>query len=641
MKLETATLAVERSADFQETTFSIENNAQAFEILSARIYTDVPLAIVRELSTNASDSHIDAGCPDRPFDVHLPNSLEPWFKIRDYGTGLSREQIQTLYTTYFKSTRNTSDKWAGCLGLGSKSPFAYSDQFSVTAYYNGKRSTYSAFKNESGSPTVALLDECHTTEPNGIEIHIPIMSSDIHSFVQAAEKVYTFFKVRPKITGATLKLDNLVPVFTGPGYNLYERKGILNYAAMKAVMGQVAYDVVVREIGDGIANGGCLVLDMPIGSFSFPPSREEVRYDAKSVAAIKATFQVALTDIRRQIEESVSSEAAIITKLQKVGKYRQFITGIKIKGIEAIQSYEQDKYTIFSIREHYRRKGLYIQEASYLQIDDLHNATFFIKDVEDITPVINHRLRHYLKGQLGNGKHYIVEVKDNTRFKEIFGDIQLTPLSTLPKIPRAPRDPARVAAKYARVFWELTSNGWDKNPQLDFTDAYCIPREGNNIVWNGEPIDASSINKMARQLGISKIYGISVKKYDDMRVKHNLTELRPALKELAEKKVASIDEHTASALQHASTSMAYGSSIFTPGLSKEADDYMKVIAARNTSQTNLYSLLIGWFHLTVPPAPNFEEIFFNKYPILLAISYVSSHTVKDHITNYIKLIEAQ
>ena len=82
MKLNTQERTVRRSEDFKEKKFTISANAHAFEVLSSRLYTDTRLAIVRELSTNAYDAHVDAGNADRPFDVHLPNSFAPFFKIR-------------------------------------------------------------------------------------------------------------------------------------------------------------------------------------------------------------------------------------------------------------------------------------------------------------------------------------------------------------------------------------------------------------------------------------------------------------------------------------------------------------------------------------------------------------------------------
>ena len=115
-------------------SFSIEVNAKAFELLSSGLYTDKPLAIVRELSCNAFDAHMEAGNADRPFLIQLPNDLEPEFRIRDYGTGLKHEQVMKLYSSYFTSTKTNTNNQIGAFGLGSKSPFSYTDTFTVTSY---------------------------------------------------------------------------------------------------------------------------------------------------------------------------------------------------------------------------------------------------------------------------------------------------------------------------------------------------------------------------------------------------------------------------------------------------------------------------------------------------------------------------
>ena len=104
--------------------FRIRNSAKAFNILSSGLYANKIRAIVRELSCNAVDSHVAAGKQDTPFDIHLPNTLEPWFSIRDYGLGLSHDQVINIYTTYFESTKTDSNEFIGALGLGSKSPFS-------------------------------------------------------------------------------------------------------------------------------------------------------------------------------------------------------------------------------------------------------------------------------------------------------------------------------------------------------------------------------------------------------------------------------------------------------------------------------------------------------------------------------------
>ena len=142
MKLHTNVNTVERSGQFEESNFSIEASAKAFFILSDGLYSNKIKAVIRELSTNAYDSHVDAGCPETPFEVHLPTQMEPHFHVRDFGVGLSHEDCMKLYTTYFYSNKTDRNDSVGCLGLGSKSPFAYVDSFTVESYYEGTYRVY-------------------------------------------------------------------------------------------------------------------------------------------------------------------------------------------------------------------------------------------------------------------------------------------------------------------------------------------------------------------------------------------------------------------------------------------------------------------------------------------------------------------
>mgnify|MGYP001258182542 FL=1 len=102
--------------------FTIKTTAKAFRILSSGLYSDRIKAIIRELSCNAVDAHVMAKNSE-PFLVHLPSNLEPWFSVRDYGIGLSENDVMNLYSTYFESTKTESNDQIGALGLGSKSPF--------------------------------------------------------------------------------------------------------------------------------------------------------------------------------------------------------------------------------------------------------------------------------------------------------------------------------------------------------------------------------------------------------------------------------------------------------------------------------------------------------------------------------------
>src|ERR1041385_7824447 len=84
----------------ESTKFRIKSSAKAFQILSSSLYPDPVKAIIRELGTNAADSHIAAGKREVPFSVQLPSTLAPEFVIRDFGTGISPDRVMTVYRTY-------------------------------------------------------------------------------------------------------------------------------------------------------------------------------------------------------------------------------------------------------------------------------------------------------------------------------------------------------------------------------------------------------------------------------------------------------------------------------------------------------------------------------------------------------------
>jgi hypothetical protein len=276
--------------------FRIRNSAKAFSILSSGLYANKIRAIIRELSCNAVDSHAAAGKKDTPFDVHLPNTLEPWFSIRDYGTGLSAEQVTNIYTTYFESTKTNSNQFIGALGLGSKSPFSYTDNFTVTAVKDGTKGIYTAFINEAGVPSIALMMQEATDEPSGVEVKFSVNDRyDFDKFRQEARIVYTHFALRPVISGnqefhfvdAEYESRDIVP-------------GVHSYKSSRgsvAIMGNIAYPIdipnadgsIPPELKQMLACG--LEMHFGIGELDFQASREGLSYIPSTVAAIKAKLE--------------------------------------------------------------------------------------------------------------------------------------------------------------------------------------------------------------------------------------------------------------------------------------------------------------------------------------------------------------
>lgn len=89
----------------ERASFQIEANGKAFRTLIDGLYSNKIRAVIRELSSNARDAHIDAGNSEMLFEVTIPTNLNPTFRVRDYGTSLSHDDVMVLYTTIFRSTK--------------------------------------------------------------------------------------------------------------------------------------------------------------------------------------------------------------------------------------------------------------------------------------------------------------------------------------------------------------------------------------------------------------------------------------------------------------------------------------------------------------------------------------------------------
>lgn len=278
--------------------FRIRNSAKAFNILSSGLYANKIRAVIRELSCNAVDSHVAAGRADTPFEVHLPNRIEPWFSVRDFGVGLSHEQVINIYTTYFESTKTDSNAFIGALGLGSKSPFSYTENFTVTAIQNGVKGVYTAFINDQGVPSIALMATENTDEPNGVEVKFGVDNdNDFWKFKSEAQEVYRWFRLKPVITGTnSLQLldyrTELDKQDVYPGIHVFKRQDRGYSQNCVALMGNIAYPI---EVPNAQANMGhlefllhCnLLIEFNIGEIEFQASREGLSYVPSTIAAIR------------------------------------------------------------------------------------------------------------------------------------------------------------------------------------------------------------------------------------------------------------------------------------------------------------------------------------------------------------------
>lgn len=262
--------------------FAIKKSPMAFKILSSSLYSDKIESVLRELGCNAADAHKMNGKGHVPFDVKLPSAIDPEFFIQDFGPGLSKDAVYDLYTTYFASSKTDDDNQTGGFGLGSKSPFAYTDNFSITSCHDGVQRSFTAFIGEGGEPTVMEVDcrPVSTGWPTGVRVSMAVKPEDFSEFKRKAAIIFGWFDTVPNGVG---KIEQ-----KGEWFGQVFVPNVLTSAKSLAVlMGNVVYPVQESELGVlSVEQRAALevlmhlgtVIKVPVGSLMPTASRESLDY---------------------------------------------------------------------------------------------------------------------------------------------------------------------------------------------------------------------------------------------------------------------------------------------------------------------------------------------------------------------------
>jgi hypothetical protein len=322
--------------------FNIKQSKEMFMMLSSQLYSDKILAVIREISANAVDSHVEKGCPELPISVHLPNTLEPWFTVRDFGVGLSQDDMMELYTTYGDSRKRDTNEQTGMLGVGSKSPFAYAESFNVTSWFDGTKSVYTCNIEEDGLPRLKLIaDEKCDINDTGLEVQIAVEQKDFNAFKEKAVEVYQHYHVFPKIKGSTIELKPFEyesEFDLGDGITVKKRKwkqdlSYYDSGLKKAVLRQGAcvYPIKFQQIKDPYAGqyssspyrlvtGNCIEIEVPIGSVNITADRERLEYDKHTVKFLRDLCEKADTMFQQAAQKDLNKCKNIWEACQKSGE---------------------------------------------------------------------------------------------------------------------------------------------------------------------------------------------------------------------------------------------------------------------------------------------------------------------------------
>jgi len=296
--------------------YGIGDVGLVLEILRNKLYKDPILAVVREYVTNARDAHVEVGKSDIPVIVHLPSYDDMYFKVQDFGPGLSPERIEKIFCNYASSTKRDSDDQVGYFGIGSKSAFAYSDSFTITSVVDGKIRTYTSYIDESRRGKISCLYEADTDQPNGTTIIIPVKKYDPERFFEKLRFVTEFWKVRPTVFKGgeeyNITYSNEKTVFSGNDWHL-ARNTDYDFRGTHAIMGGIPYAIDIHNHFDShparnFFSYSCVRIHFNNSDLSLAASRDSLHYDARTIKAIRDKLDSIIDEINSRISEQIANE---------------------------------------------------------------------------------------------------------------------------------------------------------------------------------------------------------------------------------------------------------------------------------------------------------------------------------------------
>ena len=499
-----------------------KNMSLIMDILSNKLYSDKPLAVIREYVCNAWDACKAAGNSDRAIVIHCPTHDEPYFSVRDFGYGLTTEEISQVFVSYGESTKRHSNDFTGMLGIGSKAGFAYTDGFNIVNRDGTNKTTYTAQKTSDGGATLAKVGQTPCGEDAGLEIVVYVENHDISTFHEKLAKFLRF---------ATDKYETNIPVpytervFPNPEDQTYFR--IKDYRCDAGVlMGNIRYAFNVGQLPSLQYEERCFAANttfiVPMGSVSFTPSRESIEYTPKTVEFLTKTVR----EIRARAKAYIDAQIAKVDNVVDALELSDLATDFSFK----IGNFKVGEHTINDLQNYLRA----CSTASIMKNGKLSRSTkgrysyvFNKNDVfvrVDEHPDMKKRVCARAWTVKGSDRVFLIaESNDVIGNKIKISDLNLKTvlLSSIPvpKIVRVASESAPRKSGYVRGLYELdgTPVSWEDLEEIEdeekFLVAYDLRRNINEDLLKEAGYDIEMVFSATQNFIERKVEGFTILDY--------------------------------------------------------------------------------------------------------------------------------
>ena len=323
MKINNQENNIELIGDIKEFKTGIDPKNLEFitTLLSSNLYSAPERSFIREIVSNAWDSHVEAGTTDVPVLVRIGKDS---VTIRDFGTGLSPERFEEVYCNIGSSTKRESNDYIGGFGIGKFASLAVSNTVEIISYYEGKAYHYMMIKdgNRITNNLITVLD---TEEKNGVSVTVNGLH-DMNKYYNALSYIVFFPNVY--VNGDNkAEADVLNNTKIKHFKNFAFASNVINH---KLLIGNVLYpldtSIVNNELWsfiNNIKNTG-VVIRFNIGEIEVTPNRENIIYSENTIKLINNRIKEACEEITAQVQSNFKKDYDNIIEWANSMQYRLY-----------------------------------------------------------------------------------------------------------------------------------------------------------------------------------------------------------------------------------------------------------------------------------------------------------------------------
>jgi hypothetical protein len=340
--------------------FTVNLTGPVIRNMITNIYSDKEKTVVRELMANAFDAHA-ASSKSEAISVALPTSLDPTFVVRDYGVGMEHDFIMRMFSSIGYSTKTSSNDMTGMFGVGSKSPLAISDTFTIRCFdapgWNGGPCMHPngvADLNETGRVRLYAISFDAEDMPHihhtfdvppkdrdditrgGVEVKVPIKPDIRHKILRGLTEQHfcwfdkpvqfegAFDDIKDKLYTSVTKIGEGFYLATGDqrnnygGWNVFVRQGFAVYPADEHLLTKL--DDEARSTLETLCKlkGRAVMIDLPIGTADVTMARENLQYNETSITNVCAIINARTAAFRNDLVQVVGDARDYRTAFERL-----------------------------------------------------------------------------------------------------------------------------------------------------------------------------------------------------------------------------------------------------------------------------------------------------------------------------------